>query len=73
MLNINKNLKGENMKHMRENVSKKINYLDAQQGKLEIYFEVNYESDLILMTRHQTGLFLKNYRLLGREKDLSSI
>ena len=35
---------------MRENVSKKINYLDAQQGKLEIYFEVNCKEQIIKAT-----------------------
>ena len=52
MLNIKKtnNLQGENMKHIREDVSKKIYYLDAQQGKLEIYFKTNLKEQIIKAT-----------------------
>jgi hypothetical protein len=52
MLNIKKtnNLKGVNMKHMREDVSKKIFYLDAQKGKLEIYFKANLKEQIIKAT-----------------------
>jgi len=38
------------MKHMREDVSKKIFYLDAQKGKLEIYFKANLKEQIIKAT-----------------------